>query len=612
MAQLLRLLRLIKPYRGRIAGSLLCMAVVAGFELLVISLIRPLLDDGLFAKPEAMSEGTGPFRLMVALGNLGLVGEFSAREAIYWWIGSLALLGLVATALKGLAKYGADYLVGYVGLRVINDLREALFRRLQSLSLGFFQERKTGELLSRVIVDVGAMQSMMERLFGPALSAIIQILALSVFLLVLNWKLAILALLLFPVAVWPIRNFGLRLRMLSRQVQDTAAELAGHLEETLSQIKLVKAYQGEERETKRWAGKLEEQLRVALGSLRVRARSTPIMETIGALGFAGLVLYSGYEILFVGAMTGGGLVMFLGGVLKLYPNIKNLNGLWTNIQIGLGAADRVFPLLDERPGIQDAPDARPLASFNEAIEYEKVSFAYRKGEPVLHEITLKILRGQRVAFVGPSGAGKTTLLDLLLRFHDPGGGRIVIDGRDLRTLSVESLRRQIALVSQEVLLFNATARENLLYARPGATENEMAAAARAAGAHEFVMALPEKYDTLIGERGAKLSGGERQRLSIARAFLKDSPILILDEATAALDAASEEKVQRALESLMANRTVLIIAHRLATVRKADRIVVLQNGRIVDDGTHEGLLNRGGLYRDLYDLQFKGASLKTAD
>lgn len=609
MAPLFRLLRLMKPYRGRIVGSLICMAVVAGFELLIISLIRPLLDEGLFAKPSALSEESGPFRLMVALGKLDLVGEFSAREAIYLWIGGLALLGLVATALKGVAKYGADYLVGYVGLRTITDLREALFRRLQGLSLAFFQERKTGELISLVIVDVGAMQNMLERLFGPALSAIIQILALSVFLLILNWKLAIMALLLFPVAVWPIRKFGLRLRALSRQVQDAAASLTGHLEETLSQVKLVKAYQGEERETKRWADKLGEQLRVALGSLRVRSRSTPIMETIGALGFTGLVLYSGYEILFLSSMTGGGLVMFLGGVLKLYPNIKNLNGLWSNIQIGLGAADRVFPLLDESPDIRDIPGAKPLAAFERGIQYENVSFAYRRGEPVLQKINMEILRGQRVAFVGPSGAGKTTLLDLLLRFHDPIEGEIMIDGQGLRSLTVESIRRQIALVSQEVLLFNATARENLLYARPNASEKEMIAAAQAAGAHEFLVALPEKYDTLIGERGAKLSGGERQRLSIARAFLKDSPILILDEATAALDAASEDKVQRALESLMANRTVLIIAHRLATVRKADRIIVLENGRIADEGTHEALLGRTGLYRKLYDLQFSGVSLQ---
>ncbi len=609
MGQLARLLLLMKPYRGRIVASLFCMAAVAGFELAVISLIRPLLDEGLFAKPSALSETSGPFRLMVALGELGLVDEFSAREAIYCWIGGLAVLGLVATALKGIAKYGADYLVGYVGLRVIVDLREALFRRLQSLSVSFFHERKTGELLSRVIVDVGAMQNMLERLFGPALSAVIQIVALSVFLLVLNWKLAIMALLLFPVAVWPIRNFGLRLRGLSRQVQDAAASLAGHLEETLSQIKLVKAYQGEEREMRRWAGKLGEQLRVTLGALRVRSRSTPIMETIGAMGFAGLVMYSGYEILFKGSMTGGGLVMFLGGVLKLYPNIKNLNGLWSNIQTGLGAADRVFPLLDERPEIRDMPGAVPLAKFERGIEYENVSFAYRKGEMVLRGINLNIMRGHRLAFVGPSGAGKTTLLDMLLRFHDPVEGRILIDGQDLRSLTMESVRRQIALVSQEVLLFNATVRENLLYAKPDSTEKEMAAATQAAGAHEFLVGLPERYDTLIGERGAKLSGGERQRLSIARAFLKDSPILILDEATAALDAASEEKVQRALESLMANRTVLIIAHRLATVRKADRIVVLEDGRIADEGTHEELLGRGGLYRKLYDLQFKGASLQ---
>jgi subfamily B ATP-binding cassette protein MsbA len=454
------------------------------------------------------------------------------------------------------------------------------------------------------------MQNMMERMFGPALSAVIQILALSVFLLFLNWKLALLALVLFPVAVWPIRSFGRRLRGLSRQVQDAAAALSAHVEENLTQAKLVRAYQGEGREVERWRAKLAEQLKVALGGLRVRARSTPIMEAIGALGFAGLVFYSGYEILYRGTMTGGSLVMFLGGVLKLYPNIKSLNGLWSNIQVGMGAAERVFPLLDEKPEILEAADARKFAGFRREIEYDRVSFAYRRGEPVLQEIRLKVLRGQRVAFVGPSGAGKTTLLDLLLRFFDPDSGRVLLDGEDIRSMTLESLRRQVALVSQEVLLFNTSARENLLYARPSAAEEEMVAAARAAGADEFLATLPDGYDTAIGAHGGMLSGGERQRLSIARAFLKDSPILILDEATAALDAASEAKVQGALESLMANRTVLIIAHRLATVRRADRIYVIEDGRIIDEGTHEHLLGRGGLYRNLYDLQFKDIPQKS--
>jgi subfamily B ATP-binding cassette protein MsbA len=330
------------------------------------------------------------------------------------------------------------------------------------------------------------------------------------------------------------------------------------------------------------------------------------METIGAAGFAGLVLYAGYEILLRQSMTGGALVTFLGATLQLYPSIKQLNGLWNNIQTGLGAAERVFPLLDEEPDIRDEAGATLLPQLARAIEYEHVTFWYRPNEPVLADVSVSILKGQRVAFVGPSGAGKTTLVDLALRFADPQAGRVLVDGRDVRTATLGSLRAQIALVSQEVLLFNATARENLLYARPAATEAEMTAAARAAGAHDFIAAMPSGYDTLIGERGVKLSGGERQRLSIARAFLKDAPILVLDEATAALDAASEALIQGALDGLMANRTVLIIAHRLSTVRRADHIVVLDRGRIAEQGTHETLYRQGGLYRRLCDLQFQDA------
>lgn len=582
MTQIKRLLGWMRPYRGRIAVSLLCMGVVAALTVVTVWLIKPLLDEGLFARAQSPDE----------------------KNAAYLTIVRLAAAGLVVTALKCLAKFGADYLVGYVGWRVIFDIRAALFERLQSLSLGFFHNHKTGDLLSRVIADVGAMQNMLTRLFGPAASSVVSIVGLSAYLLWLNWKLAALALLVFPVAVWPIRVFGMKLRALSRSVQDLTAELSSHLEETLSQMRLVQAYQGEEREISRWKRRLYEHLCVALRSLRLQVGSSPIMETIGAVGFVGLILYSGYEILLQGSMTGGALGSFLGATLQLYPQIKHMNGLWGNIQTGLGAAERIFPLLDENPEIADRPGAVPLAEFHDEIRYEGVTFSFRPGEPVLRDVNLSIARGRRAAFVGPSGAGKTTLMDLLLRFYDPTGGRVTIDGHDLREATVSSVRGQIALVSQEVLLFNASVRENLLYARPGASQEEVERAARAAGAQDFIAAMPQGYETVIGERGVRLSGGERQRLSIARAFLKDAPILVLDEATAALDAASEAVIQAALEQLMANRTVLIIAHRLATVRTADFIAVLDGGRIVEKGSHEELLARQGLYRRLCDLQLR--------
>ncbi len=570
------------PYRWRVAAALVCMSLVSGATVASMWLIKPLLDEGLFAARVSPEAGRAAWLHLI----------------------QLAVAALVVMAVKGLARYGVDYLVGYVGHRVMYDLRMALFRRLQELSMSFYNERRTGELLSRVIIDVGAMQNMLTNLFGPAVSSILSVLALSAYLLWLNWLLAALALLVFPLAVWPTREFGRRLRRLSRQVQDLAGDLAAHLEETLSQMKLVKAYQGEGREVERWRRKLAEQLTVLLRALRVHARSSPLMETIGAFGFAGMVIFAGWQILVRESMSGGALGSFIGATLSLYPNVKHLNGLWNNIQTGLGAAERVFPILDEKPAITDAADAKPLSPFADSIEYRGISFAYRPGLPVLRDVSLTVRRGQRVAFVGPSGAGKTTMVDLLLRFYEPDSGAVLVDGRDLRGVTTQSLRSQVALVSQEVLLFNATARENLLYARPGAGEEEMIAAAQAAAAHPFLSALPQGYDTLIGERGIKLSGGERQRLSIARAFLKDSPILVLDEATAALDAASEALIQEALESLMANRTVLVIAHRLATARICDFIAVMEEGRIIERGTHDELMRRGGLYRKLCDLQFR--------
>jgi subfamily B ATP-binding cassette protein MsbA len=488
----------------------------------------------------------------------------------------------------------------------VADLRLALFRRLSGLSLRYFHDRQTGELLSRVIADVGALQNLLTRLIGPAVSSIIQVLAISAFILWLKWQLAVVALVVFPVAYWPIRAHGRKLRALSRRVQELAGDLAAHLQEILSQMKLVQAYRGEEREVARWDRKLKDQLAVAMRALRVQSRSSPIMETIGAGGFAALVLFAVSDLPWFGVMTGGSLVTFFGAVLRLYPNIKHLNGLWNNIQTGLGAAERIFPVLDEVPEVRDAPDAAPLQPFRESIRYEGVEFAFRAGTPVLGGVSLEIPRGRRVAFVGPSGAGKTTLMDLLLRFYDPTAGRVTVDGRDLRGVTLASLRGQVALVSQEVLLFNASARDNLLYARPEATEAEMIAASTAAGAHGFIAALPRGYDTEIGDRGVRLSGGERQRLSIARAFLRDAPILVLDEATASLDAASEALVQAELDQLMANRTVLIVAHRLTTVRRADEIVVLDQGRIAERGTHDALYAGGGLYRSLCDLQFADA------
>jgi len=566
----LRLLQFVKPYWVRLAGAMVCMIFVSAASAASAFLVKPVLDDVFFKKDLAM----------LKLIPLAIVGLF---------------------LLKGLFDYGQGYLMSFVGQRIITDLRERIYHHVHSLSLPFFTKNPTGVLMSRILNDVNLVQGAVSDSVTGLLKDIFTILGLVFVVFYRDWQLALIALVVFPIAVYPIVKFGRKLRSYSTRSQMTLADLSTLLLETISGSRIVKAFNMEEYERKRFSKLNEKLFGLMRKSFRVRAVSHPLMETLGGLGIAAIVFYGGYNVI-QGTATAGTFFSFLAALLMLYEPVKRLSNVNNSIQQGLAGASRIFEILDTVPEIRNKPGARDLAEIRRGIEFQDVSFKYEEGW-VLKNINLKIQAGEVVAFVGASGGGKTTLVNLVPRFYDVDSGRILIDGADIRELTVESLRGKIAMVTQQTILFNDTVEQNIAYGNIGQPREKIVEAAEAAFAHNFIRNLPEGYQTRIGEQGVKLSGGERQRISIARALLKNAPILILDEATSSLDSESEVEVQKAVEYLMQGRTTLVIAHRLSTIRKADRIVVIAGGQIVEEGTHEELLEKDGEYRKLYLLQF---------
>jgi len=566
----LRLLKFVKPYWVRLAGAMVCMLFVSAASAASAFLVKPVLDDVFFKKDLAM----------LRLIPLAIVGLF---------------------ILKGLFDYGQGYLMSFVGQRIITDLREKIYHHLHSLSLSFFTKNPTGVLMSRILNDVSLVQGAVSDSVTGLLKDIFTILGLVFVVFYRDWKLALIALVVFPIAVYPIVRFGRKLRSYSTRSQMTLADLSTLLLETISGTRIVKAFNMEDYERKRFSKVNEKLFQLMRKSFRVRAVSHPLMETLGGLGIAAIVFYGGYNVI-QGTATAGTFFSFLAALLMLYEPVKRLSNVNNSIQQGLAGASRIFEILDTVPEIRNKPGARDLGEIREGIEFQDVWFKYEE-DWVLKNINLKIRAGEVVAFVGASGGGKTTLVNLVPRFYEVNSGRILIDGADIRELTVESLRERIAMVTQQTILFNDTVEQNIAYGNIGQPREKIVEAAEAAFAHNFIRNLPEGYQTRIGEQGVKLSGGERQRVSIARALLKNAPILILDEATSSLDSESEGEVQKAIEFLMQGRTTLVIAHRLSTIRKADRIVVIAGGEIVEEGTHEALLEKDGEYRKLYLLQF---------
>jgi ATP-binding cassette, subfamily B, bacterial MsbA len=571
-----RLLPLMRPYLPvLLLGAALAM-VVAAMEGAIAWLVKPALDDIFIRRDQAM----------LTLIPLLLLGAYLA---------------------KGAARYGQSYLMAAVGERVVATLRRRLYTHIQGMPLSFFAGLHSAELMSRVVSDVNRLARVSSTVLVMAFRQIAMVVALLSVMVLREWRLALIAVIVFPFVGVAVRSIGHRLYRINKRSQEKIAELNVLLHEAFSGMKIVKAFGREAHETERFDRVNGRLLDLALKDHRTDEITEPLMEVLAAFGIMGALWYGGHQVI-AGAMTPGDFFSFTAALALIYGPVRQLSRIMNTIQQSTASVERVFEILDTPPAIADRPGAPALPGFTSVLRFEGVSFRY-PGSPdlTLRDITLDVHRGEVVAFVGMSGAGKSTLIDLVPRFHDVSAGRITVDGHDVRDVTQASLRAQIAVVTQETFLFSDSIHDNIAYGRPGATAEEIARAARQAHAEEFILACPEGYATLVGERGVRLSGGQRQRLAIARAFLKDPPILILDEATSDLDAESEFMVQQALTDLMHGRTVLVIAHRLATVRNADRIVVVHEGRIAEVGRHDELLAREGVYRRLYALQMEGVA-----
>ena len=566
-----RLLRYIRPYMGQMVVATFAMVGVAAMTALSALIIKNILDD-------VFLEGD---RKMLML---------------------IPLVILMIYVLKGIFRYVRVYLMSRAGVKMVQDIRNDLYRHLQQLSLSFFTDTPTGVLMSRVTYDVGLVQTAITEALVGVFRDAFMIVGLACVVFYRNAQLGLLAIIGLPIAFYPLVAFGRRMKKASRRSQEQMGSLSKLMQERIGGAGLVKAFGTEEKELDRFQEENRKLVRSFLKIQRVKALSNPVMEFIGAAAVA-LIIWIGGTTVLNGKMTVGEFFSFLAALMMMYEPIKHLTSVNNIIQQGVAASERVFEILDLSPEVADAEGAIDLPGSSGQIRFEEVSFRYGR-EWVLRDVNINIDPGMRIAFVGTSGGGKTTLVNLIPRFYDVTEGVVTIDGYDVRTVTQASLRKQVSIVSQEVVLFNDTIRSNICYGMPHVSDSELKKALEAAFALEFISSLPEGIETVIGERGMRLSGGQRQRLSIARALLKDSPILILDEATSSLDTESEHLVGKALENLVRGRTTLIIAHRISTVRDADRIIVISGGRIVESGRHSELIDIGGEYSRLYSLLVK--------
>ncbi|HEV2021353.1 MAG TPA: ABC transporter ATP-binding protein [Terriglobales bacterium] len=604
MRQLGRLLRYARPYWLYLGASVVLMALVGALDAFRLLLIGPMLDRVL--NPPSGSENIVLFKVPGGGAAIYLQQFVPSHFHNAWTVVAFALVA--STALKGVCDYLGTYLVNYAGFGLITDLRNHIYDAVLKRSVAFFQKHTTGTLLSTIINDIEKVQFAMSTVLGEFLQQFFILLFTAGVVVLLGRRLAWVLLLFIPFIFLSALRIGRRVRTTTRRGQDKLADVQNILHETITGNRIVKAFSTELWESLRFRGAARKLFRANLRSVLAFALTGPVMDLVGAVAIA-LLLLLGRDHIKTGYFSAGIFVAFIVAVFKLYDPVRKFAIYNNNFQQALGASAAIFQFLDEEDEVREKPGAARLPAFRQAVRFENVGFSYGgNGDErgILRDVTLEVQRGEVVAIVGSSGAGKSTLVHLIPRFFDVSSGSLKLDGHDVREVTLASLRAQVGIVTQETILFNDTVRNNIAYGQPHVALAQVEAAARAALAHDFISSLPEGYDTVIGERGLRLSGGERQRIAIARALLKNAPILILDEATSALDSESEALVQPALGNLMQGRTVLVIAHRLSTVRRADRIVVLENGTITDVGTHDDLMGRDGAYRRLYDLQFVDA------
>ncbi len=567
-----RILSYIKPYLHILLLALLCTMLAAGGNLYLPWIFRDMIDKVLNAKD-------------------------------YYMLNMISASIVVIFLLRGIFLYGQNYLMSFVGQHVIIDIRSEVFRKLQRLSMSFYDKNKTGTIMSYVTNDVNALQgAMVDNTIELVTEGIILIGSVCA-MVYLDWKLTLFTILTFPVVLYFMNFFGKKIRRSGGQIQAATADITSVLQESVSSARVVKSFVREQYEIDRFERENEVNLKANLKNAKYMATLSPTIEFVAALGVTLILWYGGNNVI-AGETTAGSLVAFLAYAVNISNPIKRITRVSGHIQKALAAAQRVFDVLDLPEEVKDLPDAKALPAVTGSVSFEHVTFSYNAGDEILHDLSFEAKPGQAIGLVGPSGAGKSTVASLLPRFYDCDSGTICIDGKDIRHVTLDSLRNQVGIVPQETILFNGSVYDNILYGRLDATKEEIEEAAKAANAHDFIMELPDGYNTMLGDRGVNISGGQRQRIAIARAILKDPRILILDEATSALDTESERVVQEALNRLMVGRTSIIIAHRLSTIKNADRILVLDKGKLTEDGTHEELMAKNGLYAHLYRIQYR--------
>jgi subfamily B ATP-binding cassette protein MsbA len=606
-----RLLGYVRPYTPHLGGALACLAAYSVAASAMLYLVKPLfahLFEGGAVPGTVQAPSSGGLFSSWRQYLDAFIEDLIASPTVMGTLERVCLLIIAATVFKALFFYLQGYLMAHLHQGVVRTLRDSVYAQLHRLSLAYFHRNRTGHLVSRVTNDVFVIQDVLDTTLSQMVREPLLIMVYLCLLLAISWPLTLLASVVVPVAVFAVTRLGFRLRRYSTRSQERMADVNDILEETITGMRVVKAFAMGPFEIRKFTAATGAYCRAMMKMIRVRLLATPAGEVVGACMGALVIWLGGRQVFVHQSLAPSEFITFLVLMFALGRPIKSLSDVHIKIQRGLAAADRVFEVLDTRPEVEERPDARVLPGHTDRIVFDRVWFRYETGPDVLQDISLEVRRGEVLAVVGPSGGGKSTLLDLITRFYDPTQGAIRIDGHDLRDLTVASLRACMGIVTQDVILFNDTVYRNIAYGSDGVEPERVQRAAAMANADKFIRALPEGYQTRIGQRGLGLSGGQRQRLAIARALLKNPDLLIFDEATSALDTEAELLVQEAIDRLMKNRTVFVVAHRLSTIQRADRIVVIDAGRIVEQGGHQELYRRGGLYRYLYDLQLSDSAV----